>query len=54
MRFDIIGSAEGPRLFVNPLSDAVPLVDKPQLLLIDALDEVTHNGKNQLVSYCSL
>ena len=35
-------------LFVNPLTDAVPLTKKPQVLLIDALDEATRSGRNEL------
>ena len=38
------------RLFVTPLADAVPIADKPHVLLIDALDEVTQNGANELAS----
>ena len=38
------------RLFVELLSDAVPLTDKPHVLLIDALDEATRNGRNELAS----
>jgi len=38
------------RLFVNLLIDAVPLSDKPRVLLIDALDEATRNGRNELAS----
>jgi WD40 repeat protein len=38
------------RLFVNLLTDAVPLSDKPCAMLIDALDEATLNGENQLAS----
>lgn len=38
------------QLFVNPLSDAVPVTDNPHVLLIDALDEATSNGKNELAS----
>jgi hypothetical protein len=38
------------RLFVNLLTDAVPLTDKPRVLLIDALDEATRNGSNDLAS----
>jgi WD40 repeat protein len=36
------------RLFVSLLTDAVPLTDKPHVLLIDGLDEATSNGKNEL------
>src|SRR5271166_228103 len=38
------------RLFVNPLTDVVPLTDKPHVLLIDALDEATSKGGNELAS----
>lgn len=38
------------RLFVNLLTDAVPLSDKPRVVLIDALDEATRNGRNELAS----
>ncbi|MGA3088136.1 MAG: toll/interleukin-1 receptor domain-containing protein [Terriglobales bacterium] len=38
------------RLFIAPLSDAVPIVDRPQVLLIDALDEATRSGGNELAS----
>jgi hypothetical protein len=38
------------RLFVNLLTGAVPIADKPQILLIDALDEATSNGRNELAS----
>ena len=38
------------RLFVNLLTDAVPLTNKPHVLLIDALDEATREGKNELSS----
>jgi WD40 repeat protein len=36
------------RLFANLLNDPVPITDKPQVILIDALDEATRNGKNEL------
>lgn len=38
------------QLFVNLLSDTVSLTDNPHVLLIDALDEATRNGKNDLAS----
>jgi hypothetical protein len=38
------------RLFVNLLTDAVPLSNKPRVMLIDALDEATRNGRNELAS----
>ena len=38
------------RLFVNLLSDAVLLTERPQVLLIDALDEATRDGRNELAS----
>jgi WD40 repeat protein len=38
------------QLFTDLLSDAVPLTDKPHVLLIDGLDEATSNGKNELAS----
>ena len=38
------------RLFVNLLTDAVPITDKPHVLLIDALDEATSKGSNELAS----
>lgn len=38
------------RLFVNLLSDVVPVADKLQVVLIDALDEATRNGENDLAS----
>ena len=37
-------------LFVNLLNDAKPITDRPHVLLIDALDEATSNGKNELAS----
>jgi hypothetical protein len=36
------------RLFAEPLKDPVPIADKPQAILIDALDEATRNGSNEL------
>ena len=41
------------RLFVKLLTDTVPISDKPQVLLIDALDEATFNGRNELASLIS-
>ena len=38
------------RLFVNLLDDAVPLANQPHVLLIDALDEATRNGRNELAA----
>jgi hypothetical protein len=38
------------RLFVNLLTDAVPLSNKPRVMLIDALDEATRNDRNELAS----
>ena len=38
------------RLFAEPLKDPVPLEDKPQVIVIDALDEATRNGSNELAS----
>lgn len=43
-------SAIFDQLFVNLLSDAVPPTDNPHVLLIDALDEATSNGKKELAS----
>ena len=37
------------RLFVEPLKDLAP-ARKPQVLLIDALDEASRNGKNELAA----
>jgi WD40 repeat protein len=36
------------RLFTNVLNDPVPITDKPHVIVIDALDEATHNRKNEL------
>jgi len=36
------------RLFANLLNDPVPITDKPQVMLIDALDEATRDRKNEL------
>jgi hypothetical protein len=38
------------RLFVNLLTDTVPISEKPLVLLIDALDEATTNGSNELAA----
>ena len=38
------------RLFVSLLTDAVPINDKTHILLIDALDEATSDGSNELAS----
>jgi len=38
------------QLLANRLNDAVPLTDKPHVLLIDGLDEATSTGKNELAS----
>jgi hypothetical protein len=38
------------RLFAEPLKDPVPITDKPQVIVIDALDEATRNGRNELAS----
>ena len=38
------------RLFVEILEDAVPIAERPQILLIDALDEATRNGSNEMAA----
>jgi len=38
------------RLFVNLLTDTVSLTDRTHILLIDALDEATRDGRNELAS----
>jgi WD40 repeat protein len=38
------------RLFVSLLADKAVTTDKPQVLLIDALDEATSSGRNELAS----
>jgi hypothetical protein len=38
------------RLFAEPLKDPVPIADKPQVIVIDALDEATRHGSNELAS----
>jgi len=48
----IVAEAQLPavfdRLFVEILNDAVPIAETPHILLIDALDEASRNGGNDL------